>query len=342
MFFILAPMDWFTDSAYRIITKQIFDKYNQKDEFLMVSEFMSADGYVHNPKWVVKHLLKTQIENPLIAQIFWAWEKNLINTAKDIQNKYDFYGIELNIWCPSPKIMHCGWWSAMLNDKDKTLEIIKNLRKTVKTNFSIKTRIWKNQEDKQQQFDFIIKASKYCDMISLHGRTLTQWHSWDVDREYIYEIKSNAKCKIVGNWWIHSYQDAQDKLWNLDWIMIWQASIWNPWIFTEYKPNIKELYETIIKHLNYMCANEIYFKQNPFDKDKLIMPKIEELESIFKDISKHSQELRSPVEFRKHLFCYVKSLTWSKPFKQDLIKVKDYKILCDKIENFFNKTKDES
>ncbi len=46
----LAPMDGITDCAYRIICKQVFEQHGHPDDELMLrTEFMSADGYTHNP-----------------------------------------------------------------------------------------------------------------------------------------------------------------------------------------------------------------------------------------------------------------------------------------------------
>jgi hypothetical protein len=37
---------------------------------MLWTEFMSAEGYTHNPKGVIKHLWMTDYEPQLIAQIF--------------------------------------------------------------------------------------------------------------------------------------------------------------------------------------------------------------------------------------------------------------------------------
>jgi tRNA-dihydrouridine synthase len=68
----LAPMDGFTDCAFRQITKEIFDQYGEKDkyELFLWTEFMNADGYIINPLGVVKHLLTDKDQIPVIAQIF--------------------------------------------------------------------------------------------------------------------------------------------------------------------------------------------------------------------------------------------------------------------------------
>lgn len=68
----LAPMDGFTDCAFRQITKEIFEQYGEKNTYTLQlwTEFMNADGYIINPLGVVKHLLTDTQQTPVIAQIF--------------------------------------------------------------------------------------------------------------------------------------------------------------------------------------------------------------------------------------------------------------------------------
>ncbi|MFA5748172.1 MAG: tRNA-dihydrouridine synthase, partial [Candidatus Absconditabacterales bacterium] len=105
----LAPMDGFTDCAFRIITKEIFEKYNTNSDhsLFLRTEFMSADGYIANPIGVCKHLLSTKFEKNLTLQIHGGNEKNLIKTIVDVQKKYsDFFStIELNLGCPANNVM---------------------------------------------------------------------------------------------------------------------------------------------------------------------------------------------------------------------------------------------
>jgi tRNA-dihydrouridine synthase len=96
-----------------------------------------------------------------------------------------------------------------LKDKENALDIIKKLSKIIKIPFSIKTRTGINDDDKKEQMDFLIKASEYVNMITIHGRTVKQAYTGESDREFIYELKkkANKKCKILGNGGITSYQE---------------------------------------------------------------------------------------------------------------------------------------
>jgi len=350
----LAPMDGFTDCAFRQITKEIFDQYGEKDkyELFLWTEFMNADGYIINPLGVVKHLLTDKDQIPVIAQIFWANEDMLLKCFTDIQAKYSmnwtlnienwkffFSWLELNMGCPARNVMNTWWGSALLKDRRKTLAIIKKLRKTISLPLSFKTRTGIDEQDTTEQMKFLIEASKYVDMITIHGRTVKQWYSGEGDWKFIYELKKQiegardegqgTRCKIIWNGWIKKYEDIEVLKGNLDWVMIGQAAIGNPRIFTPHTPSREEIKQTILKHLDYMISYENFFQEQKANyKDILAMPDT---------ITIHVKNIQAITlaEFRKHLFQYVKWIPWSKEFKQKVSTIIDYNQLVEEIQKFF-------
>ncbi|MBS8121838.1 tRNA dihydrouridine synthase [Candidatus Vampirococcus lugosii] len=340
MYIALAPMDGITDCAYRTISQKIFNKHNTKDELLLCTEFMSADGYFHNPKGVFHHIIKSNLEKNITVQIFGGNKKNLIFTAKELNDKYNFNAIELNIGCPSPKIMACGGGVEMLKNKKETLQTIKEISESISTPFSIKTRLGIKKEDIQEQLEFIKEASKYCHLIGIHGRTFKQGHSGNVDRDFINQAKKivNKNCKIIGNGGIISYEDGITKCKNLDGAMIGQASIGNPWILTPLsKPDLNELKETIIEHLELSFAIEVFNKYTWDEKNNICQEfNINDKEKYINIGLNTKDKYRSPVEFRKHLFSYIKGLNKSKDLKINIIKYNDFISVKNEINNYFN------
>jgi len=356
----LAPMDWVTDASCRWLTQEIFQKNNTDKnlELQLRTEFMNADWFIINPRWLNKHLLTIKNSLPTWAQIYWWNIETLVETAIKIQKTYSnlFAGIELNIWCPSPKVMACWWWSWLMKDKKHTLNIIQKISKNIDMPFSIKTRIWLNNDDKDSQFDFILEASSYCDIIAIHWRTLKSSHSWNVDRDFIYKVKSSITnhCKIIGNWWIWNpswisldelieRNSSLPKNMQLDWFMVWQASIGNPRIFTKHKPTKKDIYMTILRHLHLSIAIEIRYKDqsekfSSKDSENLKMPNIDEIETIIQKISSYEKsfKFRAVIEFRKFLFNYVKWIPWSKEFKVKVSTIWWYQELISTIDDFFS------
>jgi tRNA-dihydrouridine synthase len=73
--------------------------------------------------------------------------------------------------------MKCEAGGGMMKDKKKSLEVIKSIAANIKTPFSLKTRIGLTFDDVQEQFEFLLEASKYVWMITIHGRTYTQSHA---------------------------------------------------------------------------------------------------------------------------------------------------------------------
>lgn len=344
MLLALAPMDWITDLPCRVITKRIFEKYNKNPEYklLLWTEFMTSNGYIANPDKVIKHIIHTEFENPLILQIFGWNKEKLLQTALDIEKIYwnNLFWIELNTGCPANNVMKSGWWSALLKNKRSTINIIKTLSKNLKVPFSVKSRTWLNEEDKKEQMDFLVKASKYCNTISVHCRTLKELYTWEWDRNFIYKLKEKVSknCKIIWNWAIKFHSDISKKIGNLDGIMIGQAAIWNPRIFTNHIPTTKDKYETILEHLELLAKYEIF--TSDLQPDNLwiekIKPNLEDIESI--NIEKHYKKIKyTALLFRKYLYQYLKGINWWKELKEICNKTSDLNETIKHINIFFQK-----
>lgn len=309
----LAPMDGFTDAACRCIAQEIRDQYWQKDQydFFLWTEFMTADGFIRNPEGVIHHLETTPNQKNLIVQIFGGNQETLIETAKILNKKYKnrFRGIELNMGCPANNVMKSWGWAELIKNKQKSLEIIENIRKVTDMPFSIKTRTGTNEQDKINQTEFLLQASPYVDMITIHGRTTAQWYWPNPDRNFIYNLKEHLPNQIIiGNGGITNYEQIKQMRENLDGVMIGQAAIGNPWIFTHHHPTPSEKLETIIKHIE-----------------------------LIKEKNQSEEMLQySLVEFRKHLYSYVKGIPGSKEFKVRCNEIKEYQDIKKNILDFFN------
>jgi len=333
----LAPMDWITDLPCRVMTKKIFNKYNNSQhELRLRSEFMTSDWFLACPENVVKSIINTKYEYPIILQIFGWNETKLLDTALKIQDLYwnKIAWIELNTWCPANNVMKSWGGSTLLKDKWKTLKIIKEISKKLNLPFSIKTRAGLNDADKDGRLNFLVEASDYCDKISVHSRTLKELYYWEWDWNFIYNLKSkaNKNCKIIWNWAIKSYNDIWErakKNWiSLDWIMIWQAAIWNPRIFTDHEPSIWEKIETAIDHLIFSAKFEIYTQDIKENRKEKIYPNLDEIEQI--DIEKNIEKIRyTPLTFRKYFHQYVKWIQWWKEAKE----------LCNRTSNIYDTIK---
>lgn len=363
-------MDGVTDIAYRTLTSSIFDRWSKDGEELWLwTEFMNADGYMITPHKLVKHLLHVWWErkHPTIAQIYGWNTESLVKTAQDIEKKYtDFAGVELNIGCPSPKVIACGGGSWMLRDKQQTLETIRAISQSLSLPFSIKTRAGLTDDDRDEQYDFLCEAMKYCQTISVHARTMKQGHRGDVDWDMLYRLKEYAwpDVNIIGNGGVMWYQDGMHKRGNLDGQMIGQAAIGNPRALVDHEPDLDEVYEVAVVHLLLMCACEQYFLQTNYEETGdavlhnrqamhllkkiqknddvafdlpplhshdfvLRMPQPDELMTLAQDIITDMtayDSLHSPIQYRKYILQYI---TWYEGNKERKQKICQQKTLND-------------
>lgn len=353
----LAPMDGITNCAYRTIAKELFAKHNSDPDadFWMWTEFMNVEGFMHEPGRLIHHLIKTDFEDQTIAQIYGADHRSLVESAQFIDKHMpDYAGIELNIGCPSPKVMSCGGGAGMMRDRPRTTAIIKEIAETTNLPFSIKTRAGLTVEDKEAQRAFILDVAKYCKHIIIHGRTYKQSHSGAVDRAFIHDIKRELgdSCIIIGNGGIQTYEDmiayfdeshiqVEDNnilstSGKLDGIMVGQAAIGRPWIFTNHQPTVAERYEVIVRHAQMMIVLFDYYYKNLGLGRNFVQPTytwlLEQIR-IF-DASKYDHE-KTMIEYRKYVFNYISWLPNSRDLKVKLAATKDYNTSIGYIEEFF-------
>lgn len=238
----LAPMDWFTDSAYRQVVKWV------NNDVVCFSEFFSADGLVHSKFLADSVLPHAKIEEPLIIQIFGK-DPEMFAKAALVIEKYNITGIDINMWCPAKKVVKSGHGSGLMINVDTAYRIVEALSKATKLPISVKTRLgWENPENLIDFAKWLEAAG--ANLITVHGRTYKQAYSWIANWEPIYELKKQLKIPVIGNWDVKNYDDGINKLENLNWFMIWRASFGNPWCFLpgNYVPSFGEILDTMQKH----------------------------------------------------------------------------------------------
>lgn len=102
----------------------------------------------------------------------------------------------------------------MLRHRDATLETIKGLSQIVKSSksltFSVKSRAGLTEDDKPEQLEFLSQISAFCDLISIHGRTLKQLYAGEADFGFIHQVKSVVSCPVMANGGITSYLQAKE------------------------------------------------------------------------------------------------------------------------------------
>jgi len=207
---ILAPIAGFSDIAFRILCR----KYGAG---LAYTEMISVNTLLN------KDLKFYRKDKPLTLQILGS-DPDLIYKA-GLKYKVDI--IDLNLGCPSSKIIRSGCGSYLLNKPEKINKILCKLVK-LEIPISVKLRLTKNLK----------KIVKICEdnsvsAICLHARTVKQGYSGKVDLDAIKKLKEMTNLIVIGNGNVYKYSDAEKMFEHTkcDYVMIGRGSLGNPAIF---------------------------------------------------------------------------------------------------------------
>lgn len=294
---LLAPMDWYWDSAYRQVVKKV------APHVLCVSEFYSADWLYHSKFLADSVLPHTEIEKPLIIQIFGKDPEMFSYAAKIIEKeKYEIFWIDVNMWCPAKKVVRSWHWSSLLINENTAFNIIETMDKSTKLPISVKTRL--SFDWGQDLIKFWLGLEKsWCKLLTVHWRTAKQAYTWIADWTQIYKLKEKLNIPVVWNWDVKSFTDWLSKVRNLDWFMIWRASFGNPWCFLWEEHLKKEQKKYFVDWLYHPSLNEI-LEIMEFHANALVETKWEHKWSL---------------EIRKHLVQYLKNFPWVKVYRKRLV-----------------------
>ncbi len=279
----LAPMDGYTDQAYRQIVRQL------NPDVVLYSEFTNIHGIEHSAQ-VRKRLVFDASELPYFIQIFGNDPDSFGKTVETLQET-GVTGFDINMGCPSKKIVKSNTGGSLMKDRDLACRIVEACCKATTLPITVKTRLgW---SDAEQLIDFVkalIDAG--TQMVSIHGRTYKQKYKGEADWEPIYELKKAVSIPVIGNGDLKGRDDGLSRLRNLDGYMIGRNAIGNPWTFWSDEKR-----------------GEVSLKD-----------KIEKMLTHFQLLRRYKEERIALIEFRKHLAGYINGFNGAKTFRHLLMK----------------------
>ncbi len=232
---LLAPMEDVSDPPFRRLCKE----YGAD---MMYTEFISADGLVHDADKSFKKLEVFNYERPIGIQYFGGQLESMIQAAHIVENANPDV-IDINYGCPVAKVACRMAGAGLLQDIDKMVELTAAVVKSTKKPVTVKTRLgWD-----EKTINIVEVAERLQDIgiqaISIHGRTRKQMYKGEADWTHIAKVKENPRMTIpvFGNGDIDSPQKAVEyrNRYGVDGIMIGRASIGYPWVFREIKHFMK-------------------------------------------------------------------------------------------------------
>jgi tRNA-dihydrouridine synthase B len=291
---LLAPMEDVSDPPFR---RQC--KLNGAD--MMYTEFISADGLVHDAVKSLKKLDIFDYERPIGIQYFGGHLENMIKAAGMVEAANPDV-IDINYGCPVAKVACRMAGAGLLQDIPKMIELTKAVVKSTNKPVTAKTRLgWD-----EKSINIVEVAERLQDIgiqaISIHGRTRVQMYKGEANWDWIGKVKENPRLHIpvFGNGDIDSPEKALEyrNRYGVDGIMIGRAAIGYPWFFRE------------IKH---------YFATGQHCAPPTIDERVNAAKQHLEDAIAWKGEKLGVLETRTHYTAYFRGLPNVKPFRSQLV-----------------------
>ncbi|MBU2589293.1 MAG: tRNA-dihydrouridine synthase family protein [Nanoarchaeota archaeon] len=238
--YMLAPIERITSPAFR----NIAHKYGAD---LTFTEQIRAEGLAKNNKATWERL--ELIDNtPTVIQLTGIKESNFKKFLDKFEPKKAFKGINLNLGCPSHKVIQLGLGCAMVKRVNKTQKIIE-LIKDYSYEVSIKLRLGMNLFEKENKIYLNLINGTKADYYIVHARHGKQSYKSLADFSVYKECVETGK-DIVANGDIKTKEHIDFlKDLGLKGAMIGRAAIFDPGIFNRLKgktvPSPKEVLEEV-------------------------------------------------------------------------------------------------
>jgi tRNA-dihydrouridine synthase B len=230
---ILAPLAGITNLPFRLLAKEAGCG-------LVCSEMISSHGLVYKSEKTAKMLDSTPEEKPLSVQLFGA-KPGIMAEAAAIVESSGADIVDINFGCSVRKVIRTGAGAALMRTPDLAEDILKAVRRAVRSALTIKIRTgW---DASGQQAVNISRIAENCgvDAVAVHPRTAGQLFSGRADWAIIAAVKEKVSIPVIGNGDIMSADDAVRMLdeTGCDGVMIGRKAIGDPDIFSRVVARIK-------------------------------------------------------------------------------------------------------
>ncbi|NLY56704.1 MAG: tRNA dihydrouridine synthase DusB [Firmicutes bacterium] len=235
---------------------------------LAYTEMISAMALLYaNPRTF--KMIDFEPHRPLAVQLFGSKPEVMAEAAKVVEARCAPTFIDINMGCPTPKIVSNGDGAALMKRPQLAAEIVEAVASSVQVPVTVKIRAgWDESSINAPEFaKLMVKAGAQA--VAVHGRTRSQFYTGTADWEIVRAVAEAVDVPVIGNGDIMDVETAAERLATSGCagIMIGRGALGNPWLISRARkliaegeapqpPSAQERLEMAINHLQRAVAYE--------------------------------------------------------------------------------------
>lgn len=298
---LLAPMVGVTDLAFRQVVARLGCG-------LLFTEMVNARGLLAAPD--PRRLLDLDPSEGLIGVQLAGSEPEVMAAAAVLAVKMGAKVIDLNMGCPSPRVVANGDGAALMRDPSRAVAIASAVIAAVGVPVTAKLRKgWEAGRASVVELGSRLVEAGVASL-TVHGRAAKENYSVRADWDALKQVKESVPVPVIGNGDVFEPRDALRMLeqTGCDAVMIARGALGNPWLLSRAIALVEngELWPPPSMEERFLVALEHF------------------------ELAVNSKgEQRAAVEMRKHLAWYVTNLPGGAKLRSALVRVTNLREVKD-------------
>ena len=230
--FLLAPMDGMSRASFRSIC---FDYGADGATTEMIQSLAYGRAKKRMSEKFEETLVRYPNEHNLAAQLIGSQPRVMAESARRLTALERFDAIDINMGCPTRKVVGSGNGSALLRDPDLAMEVMAAVRDATSLPVRLKLRLGWDEEHITAPELIREAAALGFESVTLHGRTRSQMYSGPVNVAAIRDICASVDIPVYSNGGVTCARDALEFLRDTGaaGLSIGRAALKQPWIFDD-------------------------------------------------------------------------------------------------------------
>lgn len=325
--YFLAPMAGITDWPFRLLCVE-------QGAGLVYTEMVNVRALHHQDAETLRIAQTHELERPCAVQIFGHEPELMAEAVRYFLTREDIGLIDINMGCPTPKIVKNGDGSALMATPDLAERILKAAvqaadgRKPVTVKFR---KGWTSDDQNFLDFGRMAEAAGVS-AVTLHGRTREQFYSGTADWESIRRLKSALSIPVIGNGDVRSLDDADRMMrqTGCEAVMIGRGAQGNPWVFQRNEERRMD------EDLSVKCINKADYsgvEERWNGREGYLHVLVATILRHYSLLAQYKGEVTAHLEMRKHIAWYLHGVPGAAAIRAAVYQAENFQIVAEILEN---------